>query len=183
MANKELLVSKDEYVENLFYLAGSRQFLMQEFLTWLCYMAEQAGPSTVRANGADYFLDVYEMVNLVSPNGECRIKTGVPTNGKRFWSELLSGKQVNTAKFALSREDLMWEFTLGCDSLMPKAMKMPASQAGDFESHMEHRVELMREVRGFIRYMAEEYLKMRFSPDFEESVLKPFRRYANDRAR
>lgn len=161
---------EDSKMEEISYLSQSRQFLMREFLTWLVARARQSNLVTV--NGATYMFCVDDQVTLVGRGQETRYKGGTPGHCPRMWSEIRAGKVVSSAKFVLQRGSEEWAFTMDESSLMPKSMKVPSADGGDWDVHIDHRKTRVIEAREVIGGLAEEFLSARFSPRADELVKK-----------
>lgn len=200
---------EDQIIEPADFLDfwGEKQFLGQEFLTWLWIVSEISGnllnlkplPPHIAPQKHNFpeAVELWFESRLTLESGEggdrkvvtCQYPTAQDYNGQ--WAEahtaLRHGKKLTKARLKVVTEEKEWGLTLVSDTLTPKSVKLPKTfidgvgEADCLAERLLERMALMGELTNIVAALFHEFLLIRLSQDWETHELPRLNRWLDQK--
>lgn len=148
---------------------SSRDFLGNEFLTWLWFVVEERGDSLELGDKSEVAVLPVRTLTLECPMGETgkeTISSDSPTRLPEARRALQSGKLPRKMGFIISRQDQQYEFTLAAETLAVSGLKLPAPEGDNERVRDEERIGFLRDFLETIDLMYDAFLAVRASDDW-----------------
>lgn len=164
-------------------LLEEKQFLGQEFLTWLWFKSDERGGTIFVPDIGDVQVVFEKHMLLEYGKGDAHetlICQGLQTELKEARTGLAMGKKLEQARILLAKDNYEYHLTLKAGLFEFRSVKLPktmaASEEGDdpaaVEGRLLDRIGLLEEAAGTVDELFRLFLKSRVSPDWDKEVAK-----------
>lgn len=162
----------------------TKEFLGQEFLTWLWYQGE-VNEWTIYFAEADrvtYAMDELLTLEPEDPTS-CRHKLSgpVPVNSPEAQIGLKEGKKATMARIILGYQEREWTVTCHGENFQFSSLKLMKPTTADAEQRFVELAEDLEEAMSLFDRIYELFLKIRLTSAWEEKELPAIRRWITDK--
>lgn len=156
----------------------TKEFLGQEFLTWLWYYGENNNWKFSMTDG-DVHYGMDELLSLESdaPVSKQRLSGPVPTNTPEARVGLSEGKKVDAARMVLVYRDREWTFTCNANDFKFSSLNLMKPTTANIEDRFTELVADLEDIAALFDHIYRCFLEIRLSPAWEETELPSMRKW------
>ncbi len=151
----------------------SRDFLGNEYLTWLWFILDERGDSLALQDESQVAILAVRTLTLECPMGETgkeTISSDAPTRLPEARRALQSGKLPRKMGFIISRHDQQYEFTLSAETLAVSGLKLPAPEGENERVRDEERIGFLRDFLETLDLMFDAFVAVRAGDGWEAEL-------------
>lgn len=152
--------------------------LGQEFLTWMWFRSEQNNGQWQTTDGVSFGLTLEGRVMVQSGEGDylqSAVCSGPGAEMHEAKSGLLRGKKVHQAKLRMEEDGHGWQVSVKAEDFSTAGFKTPKvefrlEEGQDPDGPFLEKMYLLERALLFFDQMFLQFLKLRFSPDWQEEL-------------
>lgn len=152
--------------------------LGQEYLTWLWFASESGGGLFKTKDGEIFSLHVEQKVAVQGGEGESRETatcSGPMAELREARLGLRTGKKVTKAKVRIEKDEAAWQVLLDAANFTMQGLKTPKvdtrlEEGEDPDSRILEKIYLVEKCLEFVDSTFDQFLNLRFSPDWREET-------------
>jgi hypothetical protein len=154
---------------------SSRDFLGNEFLTWLWYYLENESDAVTLSDKSEATVMLTSTLTLECPRaqtGKETISHEGPTRLPEARRALQAGKLPRKVGLTVVRHDAQYELTLAAESLAVSGARLPAPEASEERARLDERVVQLRHLLETLDLLYDAFGQRRASDDWAAELLK-----------
>ncbi len=154
---------------------SSKDFLGNEFFTWLWHTLDQETDSITLADGSEAAITLVRTLSLECPRGETgkeTITADAPTRLPEARRALASGKLPRKLGLMVSRHDEPYEFSWSAENLAISGLKLPETEASEERPRIEERLAQTRSFLETTDLIYDAFLNRRTSAKWPEETVR-----------
>jgi len=154
---------------------ASRDFLGNEFLTWLWYVLEAETDTLTLPDKSEVTVMISSSLTLECPRaltGKESISHEGPTRLPEARRAIQAGKLPRKAGLTLVRHDSQYELTLSAESLAVSGARLPAPEASEERARLDERVVQLRHLLETLDLTYDAFGRKRASDDWAGELAK-----------
>ena len=154
---------------------SSRDFLGNEFFTWMWHTLDQETDTVPLSDGSEAAIILVKTLSLECPRGETgkeTITADAPTRLPEARRALASGKLPRKLGLVLSRHDQPYEFSWAAENLAVSGLKMPETEATEERTRQEERLTQTRDFLETIDLVFDAFLERRTASGWPDETAR-----------
>lgn len=154
---------------------SSKDFLGNEFFTWLWHTLDQETDVLTLTDGSEAAVTLVRTLSLECPRGETgkeTITADAPTRLPESRRALASGKLPRKLGLMVARHDEPYEFSWSAETLAVSGLKLPETETSEERPRIEERLSQTRAFLETIDLIYDAFLERRTSPKWPEETAR-----------
>lgn len=161
-------------------LVEMNRFVGREFLLWLWFESELYETNLKTSKGRTCSLWLETHLTLTMENEEARIKSPMPAASPEAKQALQQGKLPRQARVHAILDEHEFAWVMKADELAIGSLKIPAQLKAESDKYeaLYERMRLTEELVGVLEALYADFITLRLSPAWEESITPDLKRWA-----
>lgn len=169
---------------DLLEIIEHNRFVGREFLLWVWFESEVFETNLATSKGARRAMWIEPKLALSFEAEEAVLKSAIPGQTPEAKVALRQGKLPKEARLRATTGEHEYAFTFKADTLSLSGLSIPAeldAKKDDPAEVLKDRMRLTDELEAILDGLFDDFLALRLSPAWSQTVLPSLRRFARDR--